>query len=160
MGLRVRLKASVDISTYPAQARVVLAALKRYGLILADNGSAWYISGAPDDRWDNAQLATLNRIKGSDLEVVQMGTVYTSDPTGAAPAIATFTATPSTLAIGGSAALSWSSTNATRFFITPEQGWVTSSSATVRPTTTTTYTLQAEGPYGRVTRTVQVVVTP
>ena len=160
MGLRVRLKASVDISTYPAQARVVLAALKRYGLILADNGSAWYISGAPDDRWDNAQLATLNRIKGSDLEVVQMGTVYTSDPTGSAPAIATFTATPSTLATGGSAALSWSSTNATRFFITPELGWVTGSSATVRPTTTTTYTLQAEGPYGRVTRTVQVVVTP
>jgi hypothetical protein len=160
MGLRVRLKASVDISGYPAQARVVLAALKRYGLILADNGSAWYISGAPDDRWDNTQLASLNRIKGSDLEVVQMGTVYTSDPTGAAPALSTFGAAPATIPTGSSAVLSWSATNATRFFITPDLGWVTGSSTTVRPTQTTTYTLQAEGPYGSATRTTQVVVTP
>ena len=47
MGLRVRLKASFDISGFPPQARVVLEALKRYGMILADNGSPWYISGAP-----------------------------------------------------------------------------------------------------------------
>ena len=160
MGLRVRLKAGVDISTYPTQARVVLAAMKRYGLILADNGSAWYLSGAPDDRWDNTQLATLSGIKGSDLEVVQMGTVYTSDPTGAAPVISSFAATPASIPTGSSAVLSWSTTNATRWFITPELGWVTGTSATVRPTATTTYTLEAEGPYGSATRTVQVVVTP
>jgi hypothetical protein len=53
MGLRVRLEAGVDISSYPPQARVVLEALKRYGMILADNGSPWYISGAPDPRWSN-----------------------------------------------------------------------------------------------------------
>lgn len=160
MGLRVRLKASVDISTYPVQARVVLAALKRFGMILADNGSPWYISGAPDDRWDNDQLATLSGIKGADLEVVQMGTVHTSDPTGAAPAISSFTAAPPSIPNGSSAVLSWGSTNATRWFLTPEIGWVTGSSATVRPTATTTYTLQAEGPYGSATRTVQVTVTP
>jgi hypothetical protein len=160
MGMRVRLKAGVDISTYPAQAQVVLAALKRYGLILADNGSAWYISGAPDDRWDNTQLATLSRIKGSDLEVVQMGTVYTSDPTGAAPAITAFTASPASLATGGSSTLSWTTTNATRWFLSPELGWVTGTSATVHPTATTTYTLEAEGSYGGATRTVQVTVTP
>jgi len=160
MGMRVRLKASVDISTYPVQARVVLTALKRYGLILADNGSAWYISGAPDDRWDNTQLASLSGIKGSDLEVVQMGTVYTSDPTGTAPAITGFTATPSSIKAGTSAVLSWGSTNATRWFITPEVGWVTGTTATVHPTATTTYTLEAEGPYGSASRTVQVVVTP
>ncbi|HEX9082047.1 MAG TPA: hypothetical protein VF768_07190 [Holophagaceae bacterium] len=68
----------------------MLAALKRYGVILADNGSAWYLSGAPDDHWDNTQLATLSGIKGSDLEVVQMGPVYTADPTGTAPAITAF----------------------------------------------------------------------
>ncbi|WP_285577900.1 hypothetical protein [Geothrix limicola] len=159
MGLRVRLKAGVDISAYPAQARVVLAALKRYGMILADNGSAWYLSGAPDERWDNTQLATLSGIKGSDLEVVQMGTVYTADPTGTAPAISTFTG-PASIPSGASALLSWASTNATRWFITPELGWVTGTSATVHPTKTTTYTLLAEGPYGSTTKTVQVVVTP
>jgi hypothetical protein len=159
MGLRVRLKASVDLITYPLQARVVLTALKRYGLILADNGSAWYISGAPDDRWDNTQLATLRNIKGSDLEVVQMGTVYTSDPIGTAPTITAFTATPGSIVTGTSTVLTWATANATRWFLTPEVGWVTGTSATVHPTTTT-YTLQAEGPTGSATRTVQVVVTP
>jgi hypothetical protein len=70
MGLRVRLKASVDISGFPKQARVVLQALKTYGMILADNGSNWYISGAPDPRWSNDALHTLDRITGSDFEVV------------------------------------------------------------------------------------------
>jgi len=150
----------VDISTYPAQARVVLTALKRYGMILADNGSAWYLSGAPDERWDNNQLATLSGIKGSNLEVVQMGTVYTSDPTGTAPTIPTLSATPASIANGASSVLSWSSANATRWFITPEVGWVTGTSVTVRPTVNTTYTLEGEGPYGSVIKTVQVVVTP
>ena len=160
MGLRVRLKAGVDISGYPAQARAVLTALKRYGMILADNGSSWFISGAPDDRWDNTQLATLSGIKGSDLEVVQMGAVYTSSPTGPAPAISSLTATPASITPGGSSLLTWAATNTTRTFITPDIGWVTGTSVTVRPTATTTYTLEAQGPYGSATRTVQVVVTP
>jgi hypothetical protein len=70
MGLRVRLKAGVDESGFPKQARVVLTALKRYGMLLADNGSSWYISGAPDRRWNNDALHTLSRVKGSDFEVV------------------------------------------------------------------------------------------
>jgi hypothetical protein len=70
MGLRVRLKASVDISRLPRQARVIAEALKRYGLILADNGSPWYISGAPDARWNNDALHLLDRLRGSDFEVV------------------------------------------------------------------------------------------
>jgi hypothetical protein len=70
MGLRVRLKAGVDISGYPRQARIVLQALKTYGMILADNGSSWYISGAPDARWSNDALHTIGAIKGSDFEVV------------------------------------------------------------------------------------------
>ena len=70
MGLRVRLKAGVDISGFPRQARIVLQALKTYGMILADNGSNWYISGAPDPRWNNDDLHTLDRITGSDFEVV------------------------------------------------------------------------------------------
>ena len=70
MGLRVRLKASFDISGFPPQARVVLEALKRYGMILADNGSPWFISGAPDPRWSNDDLHSLGRVTGADFEVV------------------------------------------------------------------------------------------
>jgi len=70
MGLRVRLKATVDISKYGSQARIVLTALKRYGMILADNGSPWYITGAPSSRWNDTMLHTLGAIKGSDFEVV------------------------------------------------------------------------------------------
>jgi hypothetical protein len=70
MGLRVRLKASVNISGLPYQARVVAEALKRYGMILADNGSPWFISGAPDRRWNNDALHLLDRLTGRDFEVV------------------------------------------------------------------------------------------
>jgi hypothetical protein len=70
MGLRVRLRADVDISGYPRQARVILTALKRYGMSLADNGSPWYVTGAPDPRWNDDQLHWLHRIHGSDFEVV------------------------------------------------------------------------------------------
>jgi hypothetical protein len=70
MGLRVRLKASVNISGLPFQARVVAAALKRYGLILADNGSPWYVSGAPNPRWNDDALHQLNRLSGRDFQVV------------------------------------------------------------------------------------------
>jgi hypothetical protein len=70
MGLRVRLKASVNIAAFPRQARVVLRALQRYGMILADNGSPWYISGAPNGHWNNDALHTLGRLTGADFEVV------------------------------------------------------------------------------------------
>jgi hypothetical protein len=70
MGLRVRLKASVDISGFGPQARVVLTALKRYGMILADNGSPWYITGVPDSRWNDDELHAFHQLTGADFEVV------------------------------------------------------------------------------------------
>jgi hypothetical protein len=70
MGLRVRLKASFDTRSFPRQAQIVLEALKRYGMIVADNGSDWFITGAPDPRWSNEQLHTLHRVPGSAFEVV------------------------------------------------------------------------------------------
>ena len=73
MGLRLRLKASYPITSFPRQARIVLEALKRYGMLVADNGSDWYISGAPDRRWSNDQLHTLHRVPGSAFEVVKTG---------------------------------------------------------------------------------------
>jgi len=77
MGMRVRLNASVDISRYPATAQVVLTALKRYGMLVADNGGNWFLSGAPDSRWNDAKIDTLKQIRGSDFEVVQMGPIVT-----------------------------------------------------------------------------------
>ncbi|HLX21040.1 MAG TPA: hypothetical protein VKR23_12895 [Gaiellaceae bacterium] len=76
MGLRVRLKASVDISGFPRQARIVLQALKTYGMIVADNGSNWYITGAPSPGWNNDDLHTLGRITGSDFEVVDTSSLH------------------------------------------------------------------------------------
>jgi len=73
MGLRVRLKADYDISDFPESAQVILRCLKTYGMILADNGGDWFISGAPDDRWDDETSGAIKRVRGSDLEVVQMG---------------------------------------------------------------------------------------
>ena len=70
MGLRVRLKASFDTSGLSPQARVIADALKRYGMILADNGSPWYISGTSDPRFDDTVLHELGAITGRDLEVV------------------------------------------------------------------------------------------
>jgi hypothetical protein len=71
MGQRLRLRRGYDISGFPRQARIVLRALKRYGMILADNGSSWYVSGAPDPGWDNDQLHALHRVPGRAFEVVR-----------------------------------------------------------------------------------------
>jgi hypothetical protein len=70
MGQRLRLKAGFDISRFPRQSRIVLRALKRYGMIVADNGSPWYVSGAPSRGWDNDDLHSLHGVPGSAFEVV------------------------------------------------------------------------------------------
>ena len=75
MGMRVRLGASFDVSTYPAEVQVILRAMKKYGMILADNGSGWYVTGAPDPRWDDDRLGALKQVPSSAFEVVKMGTV-------------------------------------------------------------------------------------
>ncbi len=77
MGMRVRLKSSFNVSAFSPAMQVILRALKKYGMILADNGSNWYVSGAPDPRWSDDELNTLKALKGSDFEVVKMGAVVT-----------------------------------------------------------------------------------
>lgn len=77
MGLRLRLKASYNISTYTGAALVILTALKKYGMIVADNGSSWFITGAPDTRWNDAELEQLKSVPGSAFEVVETGTIHT-----------------------------------------------------------------------------------
>lgn len=75
MGLRFRLKAGIDISEFPTRVQVILQALKTYGMIVADNGGTWFISGAPDMRWDDEELASIRQIKGSDFEAVYTGEI-------------------------------------------------------------------------------------
>jgi hypothetical protein len=70
MGVRFRLRADFDISGFSKTNQVILTALKRYGMFLADNGSNWFLSGVPDPRWDDDDLHKLNRVKGSDFEAV------------------------------------------------------------------------------------------
>jgi hypothetical protein len=74
MGTWLRLKASVDENAFDPAVRPIIVALKTYGGVIADNGSAWYMSGVPDERWDNDKLATLGAIKGRDFEVVDATT--------------------------------------------------------------------------------------
>ena len=75
MGLRVRLRASYDISHFTGASRVILTALKKYGMIVADNGSDWFITGATDTRWDDNDLNQMKAVPGNAFEVVQSGTI-------------------------------------------------------------------------------------
>jgi hypothetical protein len=77
MGLRLRLKASYDLSGFHGEARVILAALKRYGMIVADNGTSWYLTGASDRRWNDTDLDQLKRVPGTAFEAVDTGPVHT-----------------------------------------------------------------------------------
>ncbi len=84
MGQRFRLKASFDISPFPADVQVILRALKKYGMILADNGSPWYISGEPDSRWDNNNLGMMRNISGSAFEAVDVSSLMLDPNSGQA----------------------------------------------------------------------------
>jgi hypothetical protein len=75
MGLRLRLRASFNLASYHGEALVILRALKRYGLIVADNGSPWYITGAPNPRWNNEDLDQLKSVPGSAFEAVRTGPI-------------------------------------------------------------------------------------
>jgi hypothetical protein len=162
MGMRVRLKASVDISSYSAVNQVILTAMKKYGMILADNGSNFYFQGVPDTRWNDDDLNNLRNIPGSDFEVVQMSPAFpgwdaNSAPTGVAPTISSFTASSSTVTSGSPVTLTWTTSNDSYDFI-DKLGGVRDGSITITPAATTTYTLNATNQYGRSTKQVTVVV--
>jgi hypothetical protein len=160
MGMRLRLKANYDITGFSVSNQVILTALKKYGMIMADNGSAMYISGAPDNRWDNNDLHNLSSVPASAFEVVQINPLFTSSnvPTGAAPAISTFSASPSTISTGASSTLSWTVSGAQYVIVSPGPGAVRGTSVSVKPTQNTTYTIYATNQYGRTTATVSVTV--
>jgi len=160
MGMKLRLKANYDISQFSTNVQVILTALKAYGMIMADNGSPMYLSGAPDNRWNNDDLHNLSQVPASEFEVVQMNPIYTAAnvPQGAAPTIASFAASSSSVSSGTQVTLSWQASGASYNIISPQIGAVRGSSATVTPTQTTTYTLYATNQYGRTQATVTVTV--
>jgi hypothetical protein len=84
MGARFRLRANFDLSSYSAVNQIILTAMKRYGIVLADNGSAWYISGAPDSRWNDSDLHALGNVKGSDFEAIDATTLMIDPNSGQA----------------------------------------------------------------------------
>lgn len=159
MGMRLRLKASYDISGFSAQMQVILSAMKKYGLILADNGSALYVTGASDSRW-GSDLDSLKNVPATAFEVVQMNPVYTASntPSGPAPTITSFIASPISTSAGGSVTITWNVSNASYVIISPGVGAVRGSSVTVNPSATTTYTLYATNQYDRSTATVTVTI--
>ncbi len=93
MGARFRLRAGFDISSFSAANQIILRALKKYGMLLADNGSAWYLSGAPDSRWDNSDLHNLGLLKGSDFEAVDTASLMVDPNSGQAKQSTTVTVT-------------------------------------------------------------------
>ena len=159
MGMRLRLKSSYDISGFSGHTQTILNAMKRYGLILADNGSALYVTGVSDSRWSR-EIDELKTVPSSAFEVIQINPLYTNSnhPTGASPTISSFTASPSHVQAGGSVTLSWTVSSADYTIVSPGVGAAGGSSATVTPSATTTYTLYATNQYGRTSATVAVSV--
>ena len=157
MGMRIRLKASFDISGYSKVNQVILTAMKQYGMILADNGGYFYVQGATDPRWDDSDLANLDLVDSSNFDVVQATPEFPgydagTAPTGAVPTINSFTPSATTVASGSPVTFTYSVSGDSYDFI-DTIGPVTagSGSVTVYPTATQTYTLNSTNAYGRST---------
>jgi hypothetical protein len=159
MGMRMRLKANFDISGFPPEVQVILTALKKYGMIMTDNGASMFLSGVPDSRWNNTNLHELKQVTASDFEVVLMSPVYTPSniPKGPKPVINHFTATTSS-GPGHPVTLSWNVSYGEYYIVSPMPGEIRGTSTVVAPKVTTTYTLYATNPYGRHTANVTVDV--
>jgi hypothetical protein len=129
-------------------------------MIMADNGSDMYLSGASDNRWDNNDLHNLGQVSASDFEVIQMTPLYTPSnvPSGAAPQIASFTASSNSVTAGTPVTLSWQVSGASYVIVSPDAGAVRSTSITVTPAQSTTYTLYGTNAFGRTTATVAITV--
>jgi hypothetical protein len=162
MGMRIRLKAGFNISAFSKTNQVILTAMKKYGMILADNGGYFYFQGVADPRWNDDDLVKLDAIQSSNFEVVRMtpkwpGWDSASAPTGGKPVIQSFKASASTVAPGTAVTLQWSTSGESYVFI-DKFGGMRGTSIRVRPQTTTTYTLSATNQYGRTTKSVSVTV--
>jgi hypothetical protein len=160
MGMRLRLKSTFNVSTFSASNQVILNAMKKYGLLMTDNGSPMFITGAPDSRWDNNDLHKLGTVTADNFEVVQMPTLITQAnvPTGAKPAISSFSASSTSVTAGTPVTLSWQATGASYYLVDPQAGPVRGNNVVVTPSATTTYTLSATNSFGRTEKTVTIQV--
>jgi hypothetical protein len=158
MGARLRLKASFNVSSFSTTNQVILNAMKKYGLIMADNGSSMYISGAPDDRWSNDDLHNLGNVTASDFDVIQISPLYTSGnvPSGPAPQITQFIASANSVSAGTPVTLSWQVTGASYVIVSPAVGATRATSVSVSPSATTTYTLFATNAFGQTTASTTI----
>ena len=154
MGMRIRLKASFDISSFSPANQVILTAMKEYGMILADNGDYFFFQGAPDPRWNDDDLTNLDAIGSENFEVVQMtpefpGWDSATAPTGNAPVISKFTASATSVSSGSPVTFTYTVSGDSYDYI-DMIGPVTagSGSVTISPTATRTYTLYSMNQYG------------
>jgi|GEM_PF-4069853 len=128
-------------------------------MILADNGSAWFMSGQHDPRWDDEELRQLKQLRGSGFEVVRMDYVVTPENFGKAPLLSSFGASSLTVHSGDAVTLTWSGTYVQNAVV-DGAGPAPEGTLVVRPRQTTTYRLTASNPFGSVSRTVAVTVAP
>jgi hypothetical protein len=154
MGARLRLKASKDLSGFPPEVQRIFRAMKKHGLVVADNGSDLYVSGVHDPRWNNDVLnPAFAALEASDFEVVQRGW----QPPVGAPRLESFTASPPSVVLGGCTTLSWSTQGGTS--VTLDGASVDARDAiTACPTATGTHTLTVAGTGGTTSRTLTVRV--
>jgi hypothetical protein len=166
MGMRIRLKASYDISSYSKTNQVILTAMKQYGMILADNGGYFFFQGASDPRWDDNDLSNLSSIGSENFEVVKMtpewpGWDSATAPITTAPVIKTFTASATSVAAGTPVTFTYSATGDSYDFIDnigPVQAG--SGSVTINPKETQTYHLLSTNATGRATSKAITVTVP
>ena len=166
MGMRIRLKASYDISGYSATNQVILTAMKQYGMILADNGGYFFFQGASDPRWDDNDLVNLENVGSENFEVVQMtpefpGWDSATAPTGTLPSIGSFTASATSVAAGAPVTFTYTATGDSYDFIdligpVPASG----GSVTIHPKVTETYTLNSTNAFGRTASKPITVTVP
>jgi hypothetical protein len=154
MGARLRLKASKDVSGFPPEVQRIFRAMKKHGLVVADNGSDLYVSGVHDTRWNNDVLnPAFAALKASDFEVVLRGW----QPGVTAPRVESFTASPASVVRGGCTTLSWSTQGGTS--VTLDGAAVDARDAlTACPTATGTHTLTVAGTGATTSRTLTVRV--
>ena len=155
-GMRLRLKASFNISGYSAINQTILTALKQYGMIMADNGGYLFLQGATDSRWNDSDLVAMAGIPSSQFDVIQMTPAYpgwdsVTAPTGTAPVINSFTSTATSITSGSSVTFNFSTSGDSYDYIDmigPVRLTSGSGSVTINPTVTQTYTLYSVNQYG------------
>lgn len=158
IGMRLRLKASFDVSRFSPTNQIILRGMKKYGMILADNGGNLYFQGTPDPRWKDDDLNALKTIGADSFEVIQMGAVYDAEkaPKGHAPTIKSFKASASNVTPGQSVTLT-AVVNGASYSVIDKAGFVRGPTV-VNPLVTTTYKLVSSNLFGRSTASTTVTV--